>query len=130
MHAIVLALAALLPCECKECQANGAGASTNGRPAPAAVRCPNYTPPVRWYCKRCAGCAGEKCLACQSPYFGSAPYNYRVQFDYPWSQQPAYRHHMMEPEAFLDGEEVPAGPEVIEYSSRKAKVPYKTTRTK
>ena len=37
---------------------------------------------------------------------------------------------MMEPEAFLDGEEVPAGPEVIEYSSRKAKVPYKTTRTK
>ena len=130
MHAIVLAVAALLPCECKECQAYGAGAYTNGRPAPAAVRCPNYTPPVRWYCKRCAGCAGDKCLASQEPYFGSAPYSYRVQFDYPWSQQPAYRHPMMPAEEFFEGEEVPAEPEVIEYSARKVKTPLKTTRTK
>jgi len=93
----------------------GTGASVAGqrRQAPYAVNCPNYTPPARWYCKRCAGCAGQNCLATQQPYFGSAPYNYRVQFDYPWSMRPAYAMGQFSPapEFF---EEVPLEAEQIE----------------
>ena len=87
MHATLLALVLSIP---------GASAGRQdswafcGHCPAAAIHCPHDTPPVRCFRKPCAGCAGGVCLSCQQPYFGSAPYNYRVQFDYPWSQQPAY----------------------------------------
>ena len=98
MHALIITLALAVPGECEHCQAAGMhGGYRATRSAPLAVYCPNYTPPVRWFCKPCAGCAGGNCLSCQQPYLGSAPYNYRVQFDYPWSQEPAYPLHFHEP---------------------------------
>lgn len=115
MHAAIVALAVLIPGECAECNKAGAGgAYVSGRPSPQAVNCPYYTPPVRWYCKPCAGCAGGTCLSCKSPYFGSAPYNYRVQFDYPWSQRPVYPFLPAAPYIDEPGEEIPIGPESME----------------
>jgi hypothetical protein len=126
MHAVLIIAALVVGGECKECQSDPhAVYVSDRRPAPAAVRCPNYTPPVRWYCKPCAGCAGGKCLSCQQPYFGSAPYSYRVQFDYPWSQQPAFplKHYMYEPEVPI--EEIQGEPEFIDQSARKVRTPLK-----
>jgi len=108
MQAMFLALALALPGQCETCSPGGsARGAAGGRPAPAAVWCPHYTPPVRWFCKPCAGCAGDNCLSCQQPYFGSAPYNYRVQFDYPWSQEPVFplhQHMLPPPEELLETE--------------------------
>jgi hypothetical protein len=57
---------------------------------PSAKYCYQWSAPTRCFCKACAGCGGNLCLSCSQPYFGSQPYNYRIQFDYPWSQRPAY----------------------------------------
>lgn len=90
-----------------------APAAVQRRQAPWAVSCPNYTPPARWFCKRCAGCAGGNCLSTQQPYIGSVEYNYRVQFDYPWSMRPAYAMEQFMPQTqFI--EEVPVEGEFIE----------------
>jgi hypothetical protein len=53
-------------------------------------------------------------LSCQQPYFGSVPYNYRVTFDYPWSQQPAYRFGDFLSPTVVPIEEVPVDAEPIE----------------
>lgn len=117
MQAAIIALALLAHGECTECEKPWAtGSYATGRPSPQAVRCPHYTPPVRWFCKPCAGCAGGTCLSCQAPFFGSAPYNYRVQFDYPWSQRPSYPFLHAVPEYDDAGEELPVAPEVMEFS--------------
>jgi hypothetical protein len=111
----ILLLAVILAAPAQNCGPAGASGQALGtrRQAPQAVNCPNYTPPARWYCKPCAGCAGQKCLATQQPYFGSAPYNYRVQFDYPWSMRPAYAMGQFSPVSEIL-EEVPVEGELIE----------------
>lgn len=105
MHAMLLALVVVVPGQCKDCENAGAGGVY--RSSPAAVNCPRFTPPVRWYCKPCAGCAGGTCLATQQPYINSAPYSYRVEFDYPWSQQPAYMFWQGQPGPFIEEGPVP-----------------------
>ena len=109
MNATLLALILVLPGDCD-----------NFHSAPKAVRCPHYTPPVRWYCKPCAGCAGGTCLSCQEPFFGSAPYNYRVQFDYPWSQQPVYPLGCFPTGSADEAEEI-----ILDSSSRKPRTTLK-----
>jgi hypothetical protein len=122
MHAIFLTAAIVLAADCSP-QAGVANQGASRRPATVGIYCPRYTPPVRWFCKRCAGCAGGNCLGTQPPYFGSQPYNYRVEFDYPWSQQPVsnpefYESAYVEEEVLLD-EELPADKVPIHETGRR-----------
>jgi hypothetical protein len=119
MHAALLAVVLLIPSECPQCQKGAGGGAYAARPAISALNCPHSTPPVRWYCKPCAGCAGGVCLSCQAPYYGSAPYKYRIAFDYPWSQAPAYPYGMESPPCD-PGEEVPI--ETVPATSQKSRL--------
>lgn len=65
-----------------------------------------------WTCCRNA-CGGGTCCNCNRFTGGVCGYNYRVQFDYPWSQQPAYPPLAMTPHQPM--EEVPAYQDETDY---------------
>ncbi len=84
---------------------------TSVHPAPPAPGQPIPASGYYWTCCRNA-CGGGTCCNCNRFTGGICGYNYRVQFDYPWSQQPAYPHLAMSPQPM---EEVPAYQDETDY---------------
>jgi hypothetical protein len=87
-----------------------------------------YTPRLYALPKAIVGCAGQYCLSCNRPLLPGAPmFDYRTDFNYPWSQvpcapvAPALFPPSPFPEIVPNGqlpEEIPA-PEAVQASSKR-----------
>jgi hypothetical protein len=124
LHVAILTLA-LVSGECPDCQRPGASPGLRNTPnRPGATDLPMAAalvppPPVLRYPSifymlpcACAGCVGQNCFSITRPYLPGVPvYNYRRDFNYPWSQEPCW---MPPPAAAFDGPSEPGvGPEEV-----------------
>jgi hypothetical protein len=101
LHVAILTLA-LASGECPQCQRPGPHlVGTPNRPgatdlpmAPALVPPPPVLrhPSIIYMAPcACAGCVGQNCFSITRPYLPGVPvYNYRQDFNYPWSQEPCW----------------------------------------